>query len=42
MELVLLKPIERLGAAGAIVTVKSGYARNYLLPQGLAARRSAA
>ena len=36
-ELVLLKDVARLGAEGDIVKVKLGYARNYLLPRGLAA-----
>ena len=37
MDVVLLKDVERLGAEGAVVTVRDGYARNYLLPKGLAA-----
>ena len=41
MELVLLKDVERLGTQGAVVKVASGYARNYLLPKGLAAPASA-
>ncbi|MBI4343631.1 MAG: 50S ribosomal protein L9 [Candidatus Omnitrophica bacterium] len=36
MDIVLLKDVERLGEAGAVVKVKEGYARNYLLPTGLA------
>ncbi len=36
MKIVLVKSVDRLGKAGEIVTVKDGYARNYLLPQGLA------
>lgn len=36
LELLLLKSIENLGIVGDIVKVKPGYARNYLLPQGLA------
>ena len=36
MDVVLLKDIEKLGTAGAVVRVKPGYARNYLLPSGLA------
>ena len=37
MDVVLLKDVEKLGTAGAVVRVKSGFARNYLLPGGLAA-----
>ena len=37
MEVVLLKDVEKLGAEGAVVKVKPGFARNYLLPHGLAA-----
>ena len=36
MELLLVKDVERLGKRGAHVTVKSGYARNHLLPLGYA------
>ncbi len=36
VEVVLRKKIENLGEIGDIVRVKPGYARNYLLPQGLA------
>ncbi len=36
MEVVLLDKIAKLGGLGDKVTVKSGYARNYLLPQGKA------
>lgn len=36
MQLILLEKVENLGALGDIVSVKSGYARNYLLPQGKA------
>ena len=35
-ELLLLQPVEDLGNEGDTVIVKTGYARNYLLPQGLA------
>ena len=38
MELVLLERVESLGRMGDVVTVKPGYARNYLLPQGKALR----
>ena len=36
MELLLNKTIEHLGRTGDVVDVKPGYARNYLLPRGLA------
>lgn len=36
MELILLEKILNLGDLGEKVTVKSGYGRNYLLPQGKA------
>lgn len=35
-EILLLQPIENLGSEGDQVTVKAGYARNYLLPRKLA------
>jgi large subunit ribosomal protein L9 len=42
MELVLLQRIEKLGQMGDVVTVKDGYARNFLLPQGKALRANKA
>ena len=36
MELILKERVEGLGEGGDIVRVKDGYARNYLLPKGLA------
>lgn len=36
VELILRKDVEHLGDAGDVVEVRDGYARNYLLPQGLA------
>jgi large subunit ribosomal protein L9 len=33
MEVILLERVEKLGAIGDVVKVKSGFARNYLLPQ---------
>lgn len=37
MQVILKKDVERLGGVGDIVRVKPGYARNYLLPAGIAA-----
>lgn len=36
MQVILLEKIVNLGKLGDLVNVKSGYARNYLVPQGLA------
>lgn len=38
MEIILLERIEKLGTIGDVVTVKDGYARNFLLPQKKALR----
>jgi large subunit ribosomal protein L9 len=38
MQVILLERIGRLGQMGDVVTVKDGFARNYLLPQGKALR----
>jgi len=35
-EILLLKPVENLGGEGDQVKVRAGYARNFLLPRGLA------
>ena len=40
MEIILLSDVENLGESGDVVTVKPGYARNKLIPQGLALRAS--
>ncbi len=42
VKLILLEDIEELGYAGDAVSVAAGYARNYLLPKGLAAKASPA
>jgi large subunit ribosomal protein L9 len=42
MEVILLERVEKLGAIGDIVTVKNGYARNFLLPNNKALRSNAA
>ena len=36
MKVILMERIAKLGAMGEVVTVKDGYARNFLLPQGKA------
>ncbi|GBR01167.1 50S ribosomal protein L9 [Gluconobacter cerinus] len=40
--LILLQRVEHLGQMGDLVSVKPGYARNFLLPQGKAMRATAA
>ena len=40
MEIILLDKIDNLGNVGDVVTVKPGYARNYLFPKDLAVRSS--
>ncbi len=42
MEIILLEHVEKLGKMGDKVQVKSGYARNYLLPQNKALRATEA
>ena len=42
MDIILLQRIEKLGSIGDIVTVKDGYARNFLLPQKKALRANEA
>ena len=37
-KLILTHDVDHLGAAGEVVEVKDGYARNYLVPRGLAAK----
>jgi len=41
MKLILRRTVDRLGDQGDVVEVKAGYARNYLIPQGLAYLASA-
>ena len=36
MQVILKKEVAGLGRAGDVVKVKDGYARNYLIPKGLA------
>ena len=42
MDIILLQRIEKLGSIGDVVTVKDGYARNFLLPQKKALRANEA
>jgi large subunit ribosomal protein L9 len=41
MKVILTKDLENLGKAGALVEVKPGYGRNYLLPRNLAVAATA-
>jgi large subunit ribosomal protein L9 len=36
MEIILLKDVDKLGDKHEVLTVKDGFGRNYLIPQGLA------
>lgn len=38
MEVILLEPVKKLGKSGEKVEVKNGFARNYLIPRGIALR----
>jgi large subunit ribosomal protein L9 len=38
MKVILQKPVDKLGAPGDVVDVADGYARNYLMPRGLAVK----
>jgi large subunit ribosomal protein L9 len=42
MKVILLERVDRLGGIGDVVTVKDGFARNFLLPRSKALRASAA
>ena len=41
MEVILVKEVEKLGKIGDVVTVKDGFARNFLIPRGLAKPKTA-
>jgi len=38
MKIILQKPVDKLGSPGDVTEVADGYARNYLIPRGLAIR----
>ena len=38
MRIILQKPVDKLGAPGDVVEVADGYARNYLMPRGMAVK----
>ena len=42
MDVLLLQDIDNLGTTGEVVSVKPGYARNFLIPQGIASIATAA
>jgi large subunit ribosomal protein L9 len=42
MKVILLERVERLGSLGDVVSVKDGFARNYLLPRSKALRANSA
>ncbi len=41
MQIILMEKVVNLGLLGDVVTVKNGYARNFLIPQGKAQRATA-
>jgi large subunit ribosomal protein L9 len=41
MKVLLQKPVDELGSPGEVVEVADGYARNYLIPRGLAVKAGA-
>ena len=38
MQVIIVKPVRKLGKVGETVNIANGYGRNYLIPQGLAIR----
>ena len=40
MRIILQRPVEKLGAPGDVLDVADGYARNFLIPKGMAAPAS--
>ena len=41
MKVILRKNFDQLGSVGEVVSVKDGYARNYLIPRGIAYQATA-
>ena len=41
MKVILLQTVDRLGKAGEVITVKEGFARNYLIPKNVAKEATA-
>jgi len=42
MQIILMEKVANVGQLGDVVKVKNGYARNFLIPQGMAKRATAA
>ena len=42
MEVILVKPVRKVGKIGELIRVKNGFARNYLLPKNIAIRATEA
>ena len=42
MQIILMEKVVNLGQLGDVVKVKNGYARNFLIPQGMAKRATEA
>ena len=40
MKIILMQDMEKLGLKNDVITVKTGYARNYLIPKGYAVQAS--
>jgi large subunit ribosomal protein L9 len=41
MDIILIQDVDNLGGKNELVKVRNGYARNFLIPQGLAVEASA-
>lgn len=40
MEVILIQDVDRIGKAGQVIKVKDGFARNFLIPNGLASPKT--